>query len=212
MMRQKDRLGGAYITVLIAFLAILALILVPMALVVTSRDITSRYPYFSGLYDMAVAGNESAFFLAKDVLDSVMRDAHIPLESIQVYNENGVEQCLHPHYFFDENLVKEFDERITEAFSKYFNASSGGSRTWEISVSIELYDVFDKYVGSTSVVKTETGYRVRTVIRKFVNEVAGRAVIVESDLVWSVPNSGKRVINCLDYYVPTMLELMRISN
>ena len=60
---QKRTSGSAYILVVVASLLILTLVLTALTVTASSRRLTSRYEEFFSLYDLAVAGNEQAFYL-----------------------------------------------------------------------------------------------------------------------------------------------------
>jgi len=60
---MKSRKGNAYIMVMVATMAMLMLISVVLLVTVSSRQTTARYANFTGLYDLAIAGNEQALFL-----------------------------------------------------------------------------------------------------------------------------------------------------
>ncbi|MCL2198416.1 MAG: hypothetical protein FWB80_05795 [Defluviitaleaceae bacterium] len=60
---KKSTRGGAYILVVMSSLLILTLVLTALTVTATSRNITARYGYFHGMYDLAVAGNEQVFLL-----------------------------------------------------------------------------------------------------------------------------------------------------
>jgi len=208
-MRGKSNAGGAYITVLVAFMAVLSLVLVPLTLASISRNTTARYQYFSGLYEMAVAGNEVALFLVRDVARETVRDAHEVGDYFIGIDEHGVTKCMHPHSFFDGSLTDEVRIKVSEAIRMHF----GEAREWEIGVQVQNRELADVYFGRTTITEAESGYRVMTSVTKSVGDTMGRAAVVESVLTWRLPGASEgEMINCLDYYVPTMLELMRISN
>jgi len=60
---QKLTLGSAYVLVVVASLLILTLVLTTLTVTAASRRITARYEEIFSLYDLAVAGNEQAFYL-----------------------------------------------------------------------------------------------------------------------------------------------------
>jgi len=217
MSRANTQAGSAYITVLAVFLAVLSLVMVPLTLTAISRDITSRYSSFSGIYEMAVAGNESVLFIAKDAASGVLRDAHVLTEFTQTIGADGKVFCFHPYDFFCESISETVDARIATVFAEHFNAGAGGAYGWEIGVRISSNNLEDRFVGSTIATKTAHGYLIRTSVRKFASALS-RVAVVESVITWDVPaksddkSNSEGLINCLDYYTPTMLELKRISN
>jgi hypothetical protein len=62
---MKKTRGNAYILVVVASLAVLSISLAALTITATSRNITGQYQNFFGLYDLAVAGNEQAFYAIK---------------------------------------------------------------------------------------------------------------------------------------------------
>jgi hypothetical protein len=57
--------GNAYVLVIVASLLVLTLVLTVLTVTAVSRQITARYGYFYGMYDLAVAGNAQVFYLIK---------------------------------------------------------------------------------------------------------------------------------------------------
>jgi hypothetical protein len=62
---MKKTRGNAYILAVIASLAVLSVSLAALTITATSRNITGQYQNVFGLYDLAVAGNEQAFYAIK---------------------------------------------------------------------------------------------------------------------------------------------------
>ena len=60
---MKSRKGNAYIIVIIAAMVMLFLVSVVFSITANSRRATARYAHFTGLYDLAVAGNQQALVL-----------------------------------------------------------------------------------------------------------------------------------------------------
>ncbi|MCL1862604.1 MAG: hypothetical protein FWF78_03445 [Defluviitaleaceae bacterium] len=58
---KKSTHGGAYVIVVMSSLIILTLVLTALTVTVASRNITARYGYFYGMYDLAVYGNDLVF-------------------------------------------------------------------------------------------------------------------------------------------------------
>ena len=51
--------------VLTVSMLVLTLVLTVLTISITSRRVSARYAYFYGLYDLAVAGNEQAYFFIR---------------------------------------------------------------------------------------------------------------------------------------------------
>jgi hypothetical protein len=63
---KKTNSGGAYIIVIVAVLVVLTVVTAVLCVTAASRDVTARYGDFFGMYDLAAAGNERAFFIIQN--------------------------------------------------------------------------------------------------------------------------------------------------
>jgi hypothetical protein len=67
-----NKRGNAYLFVVIAVLMITALAGAVLTVTAAGRRTSERYKHFEGLYDLAVAGNEQAFFALQDALHAAL--------------------------------------------------------------------------------------------------------------------------------------------
>ena len=180
-MGYKMKKGNAYIMVVVASLAVLALVSAALTITVTSRNTTARYENYFGLYDLAVAGNEQMFyFLEENFLEH-------RASAIFLSQENGTS--------FANEITKILRNVLDENFELvYFEYHL---HKWELSV--EISNSRDDFRAATTVHSERNGgFYIETRIRKLVNGTPGHETVVRSR------------INFLDDYTIEMVELTRI--
>jgi len=65
----RNRSGNAYLFVIVAVLMMALLAGVALSITASSRRASMYYIGFTGLYDLAIAGNEQAFFMLRDLFE-----------------------------------------------------------------------------------------------------------------------------------------------
>lgn len=168
--------------VLIASLAVLALVAVIFSVTASSRRVSARYQDFTGLYELAKAGNEQAFLFISRAFEDYRHSPDIytvddimPLITARLHAEN---------LFFREWQI-------------YFNFSANG------------YIYEDSFNAFTTIAFDGNDFRIDTHIQKHdIDGVLGRFAQVRSYARWH----GDFPINCLDDYTLKMVELMRIAD
>jgi len=178
--------------VVIATMAVLVLASTALLITVNSRQITARYGYHVGLYNMAVAGNEQVLHLLNRA----------------VYNNRAV------ILLSDDNFTQAAMPFAIAGLREYFDPYLARyRRDWETQVCFSSADetiLRDKYTATTIVSVESNGFFVRTQVWKYTNGNHSHYVLVTSRIQWPIwpENYPKN----LDYYTLEMVELMRIAD
>jgi len=186
---------------------------VVLYITIGSRQTTARYVDFVGRYDLAVAGNEQAFFLLKQgfennrevIISQALAQIHASA-SPQTVNKEAALTAVALSYMRD-NL------------SPYFNVFL--ARTWNFEVAFEMTDnliMHDRFRATTTVsnggATARDIFTVITEIARYVDTVRGHPMNIRSRIVWEHPGcvciNLSDIANCLDYYTPAMVELLRV--
>jgi len=192
---MKSRKGNAYIMVMIVTVTVFMLISIVLFITISSRQITARYGYYVGLYDLAVAGNEQVLFLLMQGIDA-------NLTQINQLSQNE-------NFCFIETATPFAMANLRKYFSPHGLLYR---RTWsiEIDVTIQSEIIFeDQYSATTTVSITNEGFTVSTSIAKYANTILGPLTTVNARIIWT---QEEDLGNFLDYYTLTMVELMRIAD
>ena len=208
---MTNRKGHAYFLVLIATMAMFVSISVVLYVTVNSRQATARYGDFVGRYDLAIAGNEQAFFLLRQGFE-INRDVIIN----QVYAQ--IQASANPLTINKEAaLTAAALSHMQANLSPYFDAHL--RRIWNFDITFEMADnliVQDRFHATTIVFPGETArdiFTIRTEIARYVNAVRGHPITIRSRTVWQHPGCNcinlSDIANCLDYYTLAMVELLR---
>ena len=185
--RSKLHDGNAYLMVVIAIMAVLALVSVALIISINSRRITEKYGYYVGLYDLAVAGNEQVLHLMNDYVYSnhllILPEADF-IQAAMPFAIAGLQE-----YFF--------------AYGTRYR------RDWQTQVFFTIGEVslLDEYATTTIVAIEGDDFLLHTQVWKYTNGLRGHPILVTSRLVWT-QNYAKN----LDYYTLEMVELMRVAD
>lgn len=192
----KSRHGSAYVMVIVAFVFVITLVLTVLTVTAVSRNITARYEYFFGMYDLAVAGNEQAFFVLERGLSRHREAAHT-YALTQISEESPQEDFFE---VFLRAIMPYLRAELVECFGPEYRHIWG--------LALHLSDLpcggtaHENFQAITTVSYAANGeFYIHTSIRKYVDGEPGNAAIVYSKVVWS---------NFLDYYILTMVELLKI--
>jgi hypothetical protein len=169
-----------------------------------SREISARYPEYSGLYDMAVSGNERVFFLLREEFETRRGETDIYARG-EVFSED-----VEPRLIFEDGEFKInegaggyfdiFTRRADELLQAYigdnYTRVSGGSGAYrlpwsaEISFPAEDAAITDVFSGQTDIRYDELSRRfaLATVLSKSVNHnPAGFPATVTAEIGWEKP-------------------------
>ncbi|MCL1842651.1 MAG: hypothetical protein FWF79_02440 [Defluviitaleaceae bacterium] len=194
---------------------ILSLALAVLTVTAASSRITARYGYFHGMYDLAVAGNEQAFYVIRRGLRRHSEGAHERVQAQILETRPGY--ILPPGYYMRLFIAEILPDLRAEIADNFTRAGAEFWHEWQLSAEFFLPDgvsVRDDFSGVTSIVERpgSTGeFYIRTRV--------GTA-FVQSRVIWNLfigceffcPINGVFYINCLDYSSPEMLELLRIAD
>ncbi|MCL2378778.1 MAG: hypothetical protein FWC77_06605 [Defluviitaleaceae bacterium] len=214
MLVSKAHRGSAYITVFAATMIILMLATVVLSVTAVSRRITARYSDYIGLYDLAVAGNEQAFFLLRQAFnarnDDITSRAWQRLKDEEhisfIYHVAGLRLDVATSERFRNIFVAEAmgDLRagMGNIFSRHFFMYQ---RVWGLDAVIDTDErtISDSYRAATTLCAAADRFHIDTVIQRYEGEYLGVRAIVESSIIWT--NYGLREF-ILDAYTIYRLE------
>ena len=197
---SKKTGGGAYIMVIAASLMVFSLVLAAFTITTSSRNITARYGYFYAMYDIAVAGNQQAFFLLKNEL-SHRREYITSLAQQYAYEHTGY-ALLYRQFFIDK-----ITPYLSAELRRYFPYGEGTTyrRSWTLSANFSSYDisVTDTFYATTVVSsRASDGFMINTTVHRQAGNQPAISARVQSNVDWKE----------LDYYTLTMVELLRIAD
>jgi len=206
--------------VMIAALAMLMLVFAALFITRSSRQVTARYGYFVGLYDLAVAGNEQALFLLWQGVEA----------NRELINERANERTSENGLTYKSIFIEEAMPFAIASLRTYFTVVGlQYQRNWGVKINFDMpegHTLEDNYQATTTVSITDYGFLVATRISKYIGTTQGFPVVVEAGIVWVntdctciiLPNittgdsSNNILINCLDYYTLAMVELLRVAD
>ncbi|MDR0272194.1 MAG: hypothetical protein LBI27_02620 [Clostridiales bacterium] len=93
-------------------LAVIGIVLAVLTISAGSRNVTARYKNFSGLYDLAVTGNEQVFYLLESAFLLHREDAHDIEEIIIELN-----LILENNFTYAWGLSVDFAGELTDTYS-----------------------------------------------------------------------------------------------
>lgn len=209
----SNQKGGAYIFVLIVTLLLFLLISVTLAVTSYGRRVTAHYQNYTGLYDLAVAGNERALFLLRtelerqrDALDARVRAkiagnglmTHLVYRNRQfhlAYPEDGYYAKLYKEYAheaMDTYVAGTFtydagryclEYTVTANFSENTNTETETDAENEGASAGEA-DITDQYAVATELIKQSGGYIVQTTVTKSIDGTESYPTVVEAEITW----------------------------
>jgi len=231
---SKSRRGSSYIMVLVATMFILMLAAIALMVTAVSRRTTAHYNYHVGLFDLAVSGNEQALFLINREWEAhridIYRQAIIQLAAIEgalYLDQNTI------------NVVAAYRQVLHETMTRVvFDALHGQAEiSWNLHATLTADEriVVDDYRANTSIMAGADRLTLRTVVRRYENNIPGTPTTVEAFVEWLEtgvyemvlcayiadimaahidtllfePAAGMTII--LDEFTPTMIESMRIA-
>lgn len=185
--------------VVVASLMVLTLVLAVLSVTVASRRITARYEYFFGMYDLAVAGNEQAFYMLNRAFLREREAAHLRAEiryATSFFAENFFE-------IFLEEIMAELNAELAANFQTVLFEDFQYRREWAVGIFFEVADgtdIHDDFRAATTATNLADGFYIHTTIRKYADGTPGTGAVVRSR------------IKILDYSTLTMVELLRIAD
>jgi len=181
---KGSKAGNAYIFVLMVMMTMFLLITTVIGVTTSSRRTSGRYIQFTGLYDLALAGNERALLLLEQ---HVADHAYIIAEQVaQRLKEDNIENHLIYRDgnfllrgFFLQLFKEEKNKTITDFLNDAFERShEGHSFSYALRVTTGTYEV------RTSIEPNFRGYFVRSTARKIVDTRPGTATTVHGQIEW----------------------------
>jgi len=233
---RKNCRGGAYITVLVATMLILMLVAIVLSITAVSRRVTSRYSYFSGLFDLAVAGNEHALFLMRDIYHSNSVSALINTATngqiVFEQGNHGLELDASSRARFRQTYINDATAQVRSGLNNEYR------RTWSIDVEIETDNsiIEDSFRAVTTVIPGSDRFAVNTSIHKYIGNMPSSPVLVGASIIWAenslreIPLDAHTInileslnaffpeppypgiIIFLDEFILTMVESLRIAD
>ena len=220
--------------VLTTAMLLLTLVLAVLSVTINSRRITARYEYFFGLYDLAVAGNEQAYYTILQALALHSNYAHnrAQARAVQSIHENparlitdGDRYILYPPDYYLRLFIQEITPHLRQEIRRYFPPHQlEYRRFWGITLDFGIaansgnLEIQDTYQATTTITPEGGAFVITTRIYKYIGEDPGRVAVVQSRLRWLSPERGEEYangrlnINYLDYYTLEMVELLRIAD
>ena len=231
----KHTRGSAYIMVVSVSMAILTMVLAVLLITAASRRVTARYSYFFGLYDLAVLGNQQAFYLLEQglLLHSGTAHAAVQARLLAGIYENPGEYLMYMGDVFaivpPERYLNMFVEEIAPlmlgGLAGYFTpVGFDYQRVWrfEIDFATDDVQVQDSFWAATTISRVGNGFRIDTEIYKYQNSTPGPRALIRSTAAWPDPFApewvgeiyvgGAVYIDCLDRYMLTMVDLHRVAD
>ena len=201
MKNGKFQRGSVYLTVMVVTSMLIMMVSVMLTITTMSRRITSRYEYFIGLYDLAVAGNEQVLQILSQGVerhratisarasDRVIEDVitnpttHLSFNNGQFYLESGL---------FFRRFREEAAPILSTELKRYYtrrvaNEGIQYERNWNFAMSFTLEDghiIEDRYSATTIVYTTDRGFSVQTRIRKYIDNILGHPATVGAAIIW----------------------------
>jgi len=180
--------GSAHIMVIMIATIVLLLISALLLVTISSRRATERYVNFSGLYDLAVAGNEQALFLLQQGVDAERNQ--ITTSVIELVLENAELNLIYSNrqFLFANNSFWTF---FTQEANYFAFQNAGGSRNWETRIDFFADDgrhFIDRYQATTTVTRLGNLFNVSTVISKYIDDEPGHPARVDARIIWVEPD------------------------
>jgi hypothetical protein len=144
-------------------------LLVASALYVTARgrDITSYYNIYTGMYDLAAAGNEHVYSFFETALNA------------PVFFEDEQERRVY--------VAGEFEKALGS--NGFINLLDGYLLNWNIEV---VTDVREAFVCETKVVRDGVNFVIISVINKQTDEGEGSPCTVQLEIIWPETFDGNK--------------------
>ena len=203
--------------VLTATMMMLILVAIALGITAASRRATSRYTYNTGLYDLAVSGNEQALFLLNQTYTTHREViyARAFTRAISEINPMIFElscHCLRLDQFANSGFMLIFIQEamlvLREAMSGSFTPIGGEYRlSWNLESTIQLEDrvITDIFRAVTTLTPENNRFPVTTSIRKYNNYIPTVPTVVSASIIWSA--SGYREILLDAHTISILTEL-----
>jgi len=188
--------GSTYIFVLMVMLTLFLMITAVIGVTAAGRRISGHYVQFAGLYDLALAGNERAFFLLRQEVERHNQTINERVKQ-RIY-EDGIESHLlyrDGRFLLGDYFLRLFREEKNAVLTDFLvsNFSQGIFRDARGRTYTGRYFSYSLNVGTgTYDVRTYlfeprlSGYRVRSTARKFIGDQPGTTTAVYGRIDWPV--------------------------
>jgi len=210
---SKTRRGGAYISVLAATMLIIMLAAIVLSVTAVSRRLTARYSDTIGLFDLAVAGNEQAFFLLRQPIDS-----HKEEISYNAWARVVDDPLLGFTYYYGSLLLDEptsiiYRQFFIEEAQKLLSVALGNNFTrvhfdyhlaWGLDTAIDAGEhVIHALYQAETIVSPGNAFNVTTTTRRNIGDYLSIPIAVQASIIWTA--SERRAI-VLDAHTILTLE------
>lgn len=198
--------GSAYAYIFIVTMLLSTVIAVTLAVTAASRRVTAQYPYYAGLYDLAVAGNEQALRVLRTEIESQRsaiqarvyeQIAQTDMRSHLVYQnktfymafpKNKYYAALYSRYA-NETAVQYLADTCTRTGVQYKTTSSVTVSLYEPDVqampgSPKTPFVTEVYQLTTLYTPHSGGFTVSTSVSKSTDGQDSFPCTVEAELIW----------------------------
>ena len=214
----KSRRGGAYITVLTTTMVLLMITVVVLTITAVSRRVSAHYFYHAGLFDLAVAGNEQAFFLLRSHARA-QNEAVSSLAWQQLMLMDGITVgfvYMDGHLHLDPSTREEHERIFTNLATSSLREALGGiteftrvffhyEMEWDMETIIDTGEtiITDSISAITTLRPAKYQFGVYTRLHRYIGGSPGHPVFVDSVINWTA--AGQREI-ILDAYTIEALE------
>jgi len=231
---SKNKHGGAYLMVLTATMLMLILVAIALTITAVSRRLTAFYAYKTGLYDLAVSGNEQVLFLLEQSWeprsDAVKLRALLQIvsEDTVIYYNNGFRISSTYAANFQSAFIREamaemqtiMDsgfQRVTILFRWLQAVQSNENLTWNIhswDINLNIISAEQELSGfyrARTIMRPHGNndrILLRTNVRKYVDGTHGVPAEVEASIIWH--RTAYREI-ALDAHTIYMLEALGVD-
>jgi len=208
--------GNAYLMVLIISMLLTLMVSIALLVTIRSRQITAQYTYFTGLYDIGVAGKEDILFVLRRGLSQnravITHRAGARMDALILAGEP-----------FDrrEILFHEAALILIEELGIYFQPHHLGYRHhWAFDAEFTLDTgtvVHRNHHGHTTVRQAGNTFHIETTIYAATGGIDTHPARLSAYIVWvrhsAAPDTEivENLENYIDYYTLEMVELMRVT-
>ena len=214
--QSKSRRGGAYITVLTVTMVLLMIGAVVLSITAVSRRVSASYSYFVGLFDMAVAGNEQAFFLLRphvatqrETVNEQAWERFLAEATVigLVYDNGGfnLDDATRNEFrrVYNEVAVQSLSSKLVN-ISDFTNHHFDFRLEWDVETVIDTGEaiISDSYSAVTTLMPRIGYFRVFTRVHRYIAGNPGVPVYVDAVINWAP--AGRREI-ILDGYTIDIL-------
>jgi len=171
--------------VLVATMFILMLAAIALTVTTVSRRTTARYFYHVGLFDLAVSGNEQAFFLLNHEWPALRHDAYVQA-LIHIASMDGMLAYLHGTVHLTPEGQTVFRDIFANIATGMLHGHVPARLTWSLDANLhtEFGIIRDDYRAITNLAMWGSRFAVDTTVRRYENNVPGTPAVVGASIEW----------------------------